>query len=54
MAKVQKKQFESPDETRSFNKGKVELANLGNVTTGRATFELGWGREKCVKPLVKK
>ncbi len=42
----------SPDETRTFEKGKIELANLGDVTIGRATLELGWSSEKCVKPLV--
>jgi hypothetical protein len=42
----------SPDETRTFEKGKIELAKLGNVVIGRATFELGWSWEKCVKPLV--
>ena len=42
----------SPDETRRFEKGKIELANFGDVVIGRATFEPGWSWEKCVKPLV--
>jgi hypothetical protein len=42
----------SPDETRTFEKGKIELANFGDVVIGRATFEPGWSWEKCVKPLV--
>ena len=42
----------SPDETRTFEKGKIELANLDDVVIGRATFEPGWSWEKCVKPLV--
>jgi EutQ-like cupin domain len=42
----------SPDETRTFEKGKIELANLGDVVIGRSTFEPGWSWEKCVKPLV--
>ena len=42
----------SPDETRTFDKGKIELANFGDVVIGRATFEPGWSWEKCVKPLV--
>jgi hypothetical protein len=37
---MQKKSLNSsPDETRTFEKGKVELANLGDVVIGRATFE---------------
>ena len=53
MAKMQKKSLDSPDETRSFDRGKIELANLGDITIGRATLEPGWSWEKCVKPLVK-
>ena len=52
--KMQKKSLDySPDETRTFDKGKIELANLGDVVVGRSTFEPGWSWEKCVKPLVK-
>jgi len=50
--KLMAKSFESPDEVRTFEKGKVEIVNLGNVIIGRATFEPGWSWEKCVKPLV--
>ena len=50
---MQKKSLDSsPDETRKFENGRIELANLGDVVIGRATFEPGWSREKCVKPLV--
>jgi hypothetical protein len=32
MANIQKKSLDSsPDETRTFEKGKIELANLGDV-----------------------
>ena len=50
---MQKKSLNSPDETRSFEKGKIELANFADITIGRATLEPGWSWEKCVKPLVK-
>jgi quercetin dioxygenase-like cupin family protein len=54
MTSMQKKSLDSsPDETRTFEKGKIELANLGDVTIGRVTLEPGWSWEKCVKPLVK-
>jgi len=53
MAKVQKKSMNSPDETRSFPKGKVELVTLGSVTFGRATFQPGWKWSESVKPIVK-
>ena len=35
MAKMQKKSLDSPDETRSFDKGKIELANFADITIGR-------------------
>ena len=53
MASIQKKSLDSsPDETRTFEKGKIELAKLGDVTIGRATLEPGWSWEKYVKQLV--
>lgn len=51
--KMQKKSLNSPDEVRAFEKGRIEIANLDNVTIGRSTFEPGWSWEKCVKPIVK-
>jgi hypothetical protein len=53
MAKMERKNLDSPDETRAFDKGKIELAKLGDVTIGRATLEPGWSWEKCVKPIAK-
>jgi hypothetical protein len=53
-AKMQKKSLDSsPDETHTFEKGKIDLANFSDVTVGRAIFEPGWSWEKCVKPIVK-
>ena len=44
----------SPDETRSFDNGKVELTTLSNgVTIGRAYVEPGWSWETCIKPIAK-
>ena len=42
-AKMQKKSLNSsPDQTHTFEKGKIELANFsGDVTVGRAIFEPG-------------
>jgi hypothetical protein len=52
-SKIQKKNLDSsPDNTRDFEKGKVEIVNFGNVTIGRAIFEPGWSWSKCVKPIV--
>jgi oxalate decarboxylase/phosphoglucose isomerase-like protein (cupin superfamily) len=52
-SKMQKKKMTSPDEIRSFDKGKVEIAKVGDTSIGRAYFEPGWSWEKCVKPIAK-
>lgn len=53
MKKMERKDLRSPDETRQFPKGKVELVTLGGVTFGRATFEPGWKWSESVKPTAK-
>lgn len=54
MAKIIKKNLNSaPDETRKFEKGKVDIATFSDVMIGRAEFEPGWSWEKCVKPIAK-
>jgi mannose-6-phosphate isomerase-like protein (cupin superfamily) len=53
MAEIQKRSFSKPDETRSFEKGHVELISLGGVTFGKATLEPGWKWSTCVKPIAK-
>lgn len=47
-----KKSFNSPDETRTPPKAKVEVVNLGEVTAMRATFEPGWKWSESLKPIV--
>ena len=42
----------SPDETRTFDKGKLQIANLGGVTIGHYTLQPGWKWSTSVKPLV--
>lgn len=36
------KRFDSPDETRTFEKGKFEVIKIGHMTIGRASYEPGW------------
>jgi hypothetical protein len=36
------KRFESPDETRTFGKGRFEVVRMGTMTIGRASYEPGW------------
>ena len=53
MAKMQKRNLAKPEETRAFDKGKLELVSLGGVTFGRATLQPGWKWSTCIKPPVK-
>jgi hypothetical protein len=52
MATMLKKSFTKPDQTRTFDKGQLELIGLGGVTFGRGTFQPGWKWSTSVKPLV--
>ena len=42
MDEVLLKRFDTPDEVRTFEKGKFELVTIGDRTFGRATYEPGW------------
>lgn len=42
--------FDKPDEVRTFEKGKVEVINVGGAEIGRLTFEPGWRWAEHVKP----
>ncbi len=53
MAKSEHKDFKSPDEVRTFEKGKLELLKIGGGVVGRLTLEPGWRWSKHVKPLAK-
>jgi mannose-6-phosphate isomerase-like protein (cupin superfamily) len=48
-----KKTFSSPDETRNFPKGKLELVTVGAVKFGRATLDPGWKWSVDVQPIAK-
>lgn len=52
MKKMETKSFGVPDEVRKFDKGKLELVNIGGATIGRAVFEPGWKWSTSVKPIV--
>ena len=42
-SKMQKKNLDSsPDDTRTFEKGKVNIANFEDIAIGKAILEPGW------------
>jgi len=52
MASAEKKDLKSPDEVRTFEKGKVELVKMSGGVVGRLTLEPGWRWSEHVKPIV--
>jgi hypothetical protein len=36
------RRFDSPDEVRTFEKGRFELVRVGGSVIGRATYQPGW------------
>ena len=53
MKRTEKKSLNSPDETRTFPRGKVEMATVGGFKFGRGTFDPGWKWSEHVKPIAK-
>jgi quercetin dioxygenase-like cupin family protein len=52
VSKFEAKSHDSPDETRSPDKTRIEVVRLENYTIGRFNFEPGWRWSECVKPVV--
>ena len=52
MENLEAKNFDSPDETRTFERGRMDLVTMGGTTIGRGVFEPGWRWSKSVKPIV--
>jgi hypothetical protein len=52
MAGVQLLDFDSPDETRTPDKTRVDVVRIGGTTAARMAFEPGWKWSECVKPVA--
>jgi mannose-6-phosphate isomerase-like protein (cupin superfamily) len=52
MAAIEVKNIGTPDETRTFDHGKLEVVTLSGVVFGKATFEPGWRWSQSVKPIA--
>src|ERR1041384_1940290 len=52
MAGVEALDFDSPDETRTPDKTRVDVVRVGGTTAARLTLEPGWRWSECVKPVV--
>jgi hypothetical protein len=52
MAGVEKRSFDSPDESRTPDKTRADVVHIGGATAARLTLEPGWSWAECVKPVV--
>ena len=52
MAGVERRDFDSPDESRTPDKTRFDIVHLGASTAGRLTLEPGWSWAECVKPVA--
>jgi uncharacterized cupin superfamily protein len=53
MASIDVKSLSTPEETRTLEKTKVEVVNVGGTEVGRFTLQPGWRWSECIKPVVK-
>ena len=49
-AMIEQKAFATPDETRTFERGQLDLLNIGGGVLGRLTLQPGWRWSTHVKP----
>jgi hypothetical protein len=52
MGFVDLKRFETPDEVRVFEKGRLAVVRIGGMALGRAEYEPGWKWSRHVGPTV--
>lgn len=52
MAGVEKRAFDSPDETRSPAKTRADVVHVGGTAAARLTLEPGWSWAECIKPVA--
>jgi hypothetical protein len=49
---MERRNFDASEETRTVNKGAIDVVRLGDVTAMRLRFEPGWRWSECIKPIV--
>ena len=52
MAGVEKRSFDSPDESRTPDKTRADVVHMGDTIAARLTLEPGWSWAECIKPVV--
>ena len=52
MAGVEARSFDTPDETRTPDKTKIDVVRMGTTSAARFAFEPGWKWSECIKPVA--
>ena len=52
MPSIVSSDFNSPDETMTFDKAEAKIANLADVRVTQAILQPGWSWSTCIKPVV--
>ena len=52
MSQLERKNFSTPDETRTPSNTKIEVVKVGGKTVLKATFQPGWRWSESLKPMV--
>ena len=52
MTNLTVRSFDAADETRTPDKTKLDLVDLGSAKAGRLTAQPGWRWSECIKPVV--
>ena len=52
MANAEHRTFQTPDEVRTFERGRAELVEIGGGVVGRLVLEPGWRWSEHVKPIA--
>ena len=52
MASIEIKSMDSPDESRTPEKTKMDVVHLGGASVARLTAQPGWRWSECIKPVV--
>ncbi len=53
MAGTAKKSFDAPDESRTPDKTRLDVVDLGSAKAARLTVQPGWRWSECIKPVAK-
>ena len=52
MPGVESRSFDSPNETRTPEKTKVDVVQMSTASAARFTLQPGWSWAECIKPIV--